>query len=193
MRRQNIAPTQASADNEAAYARLVAEARRVGWPQANDNDLVTSDYNRLHGINGNPIPATFGWNLRPAGTSLAAVGHLIDFEIIDSHRTIYGTAGIGNYYRDDGSTLRQCTLAELATWLGKQLDPTPYAEAVAVAAEARWQARPPHGSPERDWRSYREANARWEEAKAHYERALAIAERYRFTIGGAHTDHEEYP
>ena len=169
-----------SEPNHVAYECLIVEAQRVGWPTAFHSDLVEFDYNRLHGVNGSPIPRQFGWNLRPSGTTFAAVGDLEDFERLAVHPISYGSDGHGKYYRYDGTALRACTLDELLTWLGRQIDPTPHAQTVAEAAEVRWQATPPRGSTDKEQqRAYAEATERWEAAKVAHQRAVEIAEQYR--------------
>ena len=87
--------------NQAAYARLVAEAERVGWPATSRYFLERDDQHRLHGISGAPIPQRFGWNLQETGTQLFAADDLPDFELLTQHLAIFGGAGRGNYYIDE--------------------------------------------------------------------------------------------
>ena len=165
--------------NQAAYARLVAEADRVGWPITDRDSLDCDDYHRLHGKDGVPVPRRFGWNLQETGTQLFAADDLLAFLVLTLHVGMFGITGKGNYYIDDGSTLRQCTMAEMLTWLAQQVDLRRYAEGVAVAAEELRRVTPPADSQDRvRWQIFRAAAQQWRVAKDQFDYALDIVEHY---------------
>lgn len=163
--------------NQAAYTRLVAEADRVGWPITDRDSLDRDDYHRLHGTYGVPIPQRFGWNLQETGTQLFAADDLLVFLVLSLHVGMFGITGKGNYYIDDGRTLRQCTMAEMLTWLAQQVDLRRHAEAVAVAAEELRRATPPPDTQDRVWwQSFRAAAQQWRGTKEQFDYALDIVE-----------------